>query len=278
MVSVSGPATAIADCDAAAPGSGPKSITALAKLMNPDPQGSPPGMTGIGRSHEWRRASGIGPPAEAVGPGVAEIAGLGVAGIEGVGAGPTLMLVSRPMTATPTTPMRRTATSATAQRPPPKRRPKRARTGPRSDQPVARAGTTSRRATSRARRRAARSPDPCRRGRAGEPRLERLQACRSVIAEVLSQPLEEAMEPHSHGRRRHPHRPADLRRVEAADEAQADDRPVLRVEPAEGVRRGRSSRRGRRRAAPSDRRRPAPGPSAGAGSGRSGAPRWRRPT
>ena len=57
------------------------------------------------------------------------------------------------------------------------------------------------------------------------------------------------MEPHAHARRRHPHRAADLRRFEAADEAQADDRPVLRVEPTRGRRRGRSSRRGRRRAA-----------------------------
>jgi hypothetical protein len=87
-VSVSGPATVIAELDAAAPGSGPKPIEPLPRLRNPDPHLSRPGKTAAGLCHWWRRPSGIGPPADAVGPGVEEI--VGVDDIVGVGCGPTL--------------------------------------------------------------------------------------------------------------------------------------------------------------------------------------------
>src|SRR6185295_1522464 len=56
----------------------------------------------------------------------------------------------------------------------------------------------------------------------------------SVIAQILSQSPEEAVETHAHAGSSHPHGATDLRRFEAADEAKPDDRPILRVEPAEG--------------------------------------------
>src|SRR4029079_7108810 len=55
----------------------------------------------------------------------------------------------------------------------------------------------------------------------------------SLIAEILSQSPEEAVEPHSHAGRGHPHRATDLCRFEAPDETHSDDRPVFRVEPTE---------------------------------------------
>ena len=183
------------------------------------------------------------------------------------------------MTATPTTPTRRTATSATAQRASPKRRPKAPASGRRCDRPPARGDDIAVRETA--------SASICRCGRrirvgadaTGEPGLERLHA---PVAQSSPRSFR------SRSRRRWSRTRTPDAVIPISRPISAESKPPMKRKPtiarsfgssrAEGVR--EVDQRGVIDVArpPSDRRRRAPGPFAGAGFGRSGAPRWRRPT